>query len=129
MTRPVQPRPGARPVKTTGAVAHPVATAATPTSPAQRPPAAPAPRAARDAAALPRDLQGDVDRLTPAARGDLGRLLFLHARDPALRRAIIAALSDAALWPVPMHDNDERRVLAQAMAAVPLPDEAARRPH
>ncbi len=61
------------------------------------------------------------------SRQALTKLLFLHGNS-AVGAAIVEVLEEPSLWCVPMRPNDEARVLAKAIEAVPLSKIAAKAP-
>lgn len=70
--------------------------------------------------ASPTPLDGDIQLLGPAARASLAKLFLVAGGQQAVHDDMVVALEDPSLWCVPMRAADEARVLAKAMAAVPL---------
>lgn len=78
-------------------------------------------------AAWPKHLNEELALLGEPARQALTKLLFLHGNS-AVGEAIVAQLEDPSLWCVPMRPNDEARVLAKAIDAVPLSNAPVKTP-
>jgi len=116
---------------TTTAAATPATTTATTTArldsvDAGAPKAAVTGRSAAGAS-WPKHLSDELALLGEASRQALTKLLFLHGNS-AVGEAIVAQLESPSLWCVPMRPNDEARVLAKAIEAVPLSTTAAKTP-
>lgn len=78
-------------------------------------------------AAWPKHLNEELALLGEPARQALTKLLFLHGNS-VVGEAIVAQLEDPSLWCVPMRPNDEARVLAKAIDAVPLSNTPVKTP-
>lgn len=79
-------------------------------------------------AVWPTSLDSDLALLSDASRAAIAKLFLVVGNDRGVRDDVVDALSDAALWCVPMRPTDEARVLAAAMAAVPVSKTTAKTP-
>lgn len=126
-----QQTPAMRVVTTRTTTTVTTTTTASSTTPAttpdlQRTPPSTPSATARGLALLPAAARDDVALLGTEAQATLARLVLRHAGDASTIADIADAIAAPTLWCVPMKLADERRVLAAAIAAVPLPAVAAR---
>jgi hypothetical protein len=89
--------------------------------------AAPEPAAPSTVPHVPRALASRMAELSSDARADFAKLWFVCGADRALKKAVSAVLMDDMNWTMTMTTADERRLLAKAMDAVPVPSTPSKR--